>query len=84
MRNDFGLERLNDFNQMSSDLIMNQTLKFVYSDVNKIDPWVGMLAENHMHNALFGETAMTIVKQQFISLRTEIVTIISMMMHYHL
>ena len=69
VRSDFGLERLNDFNQMSSDLIMNQTLKFVYSDVNKIDPWVGMLAENHMHNALFGETAMTIVKQQFISLR---------------
>ena len=69
VRNDFGLERLTDFNQMSSDLIMNQTLKFVYSDVNKIDPWVGMLAENHMHNALFGETAMTIVKQQFLSLR---------------
>ncbi|MBK9397919.1 MAG: hypothetical protein IPN55_12075 [Saprospiraceae bacterium] len=57
----------------------------MYSDVNKIDPWVGMLAENHMHNALFGETAMTIVKQQFISLRDgDRYYIISMMLHYHL
>lgn len=69
VRSDFGLQRLSSFSQMSSDPIMNQNLEFVYGDVNKIDPWVGMLAENHMHNALFGKTAMTIIKQQFMALR---------------
>jgi len=48
---------------------MNQTMAFVYGDVNKIDPWVGLLAENHMPDALFGTTAMTIIKQQFMALR---------------
>jgi len=34
-----------------------------------IDPWVGMLAEAHMDNALFGETVMAIMHQQFTALR---------------
>jgi hypothetical protein len=54
---------------MSSDPLMNQTLEFVYGDINKIDPWVGMLAENHMPDALFGKTAMEIITQQFMALR---------------
>jgi len=69
IRSDFGLERLTNFSQISSDIIMNQTLEFVYGDINKIDPWVGLLAENHMSDALFGKTAMTILKKQFVALR---------------
>ena len=69
VRNDFGLEPVPSFYEMSSDPLMNQTLEFVYGDINKIDPWVGMLAENHMPDALFGKTAMTIIEQQFMALR---------------
>ena len=69
MRTDFGLDPVVSFSQMSADPLMNQTLEFVYGDINKIDPWVGMLSENHMPDALFGKTAMTIIEQQFMALR---------------
>lgn len=69
IRTDFGLEALTNFSEMSSDPLMNQTLDFVYEDINNIDPWVGMLAENHMPDALFGKTAMTIIREQFLALR---------------
>jgi hypothetical protein len=48
---------------------MNQTLEFIYGDVSKIDLWVGMLSENHMPDALYGQTAKTIIEQQFLALR---------------
>ncbi|MBI5916706.1 MAG: T9SS type A sorting domain-containing protein [Bacteroidetes bacterium] len=69
VRQDFGLQPVESFDEMSSDPLMNQTLEFVYGDINKIDPWVGILAENHMPDALFGKTAMTIVGQQFMAIR---------------
>lgn len=69
VRAEFGLDPVPGFSQMSADPLMKQTLEFIYGDINKIDPWVGMLAENHMPDALFGETAMTIIERQFLALR---------------
>lgn len=69
VRADFGLPRLNDFSEFTSDPLTNQSFEFVYGDINNVDPWVGMLAENHMPGALFGPTAMTIIEQQFMALR---------------
>jgi hypothetical protein len=69
VRSDFGLAPVTGFSQLSADPLMNQTFEFIYGDVNKIDPWVGMLAEKHMPDALYGETAMTIIGQQFLALR---------------
>ncbi|TNE68382.1 MAG: T9SS type A sorting domain-containing protein [Bacteroidetes bacterium] len=69
VRMDFGLPALNDFTEVTGDDLMNMTLQAVYQDINAIDPWVGMLSEDHMPNALFGPTAMTILSQQFTALR---------------
>ncbi len=69
VRTDFGLDPISTFQGMTVDPLMNQALEFTYGDINGIDPWVGMLAENHMPDALFGQTAMTIVEQQFMALR---------------
>ncbi len=57
------------FHELSVNPWQNQVFESVYGDINNIDPWVGMLAENHMESALFGETVMTIMKRQFRSLR---------------
>ena len=54
---------------MTGDPLMNLSLQQVYQDINNIDPWVGMLSEDHMTNALFGPTAMAVVKKQFMALR---------------
>lgn len=64
-----GLEPLESFDDLSSDPLMNMSMEMVYGDVDDIDPWVGMLAEDHMPDALFGETAMLIVSAQFQALR---------------
>ncbi len=69
VRTDFGLPPVNSFAEMTADPLMNMTLQAVYSDVNNIDPWVGMLSEDHMPDALFGKTAMTIITRQFQALR---------------
>ena len=69
VRADFGLAPKGSFEEMVSDPLMSASLQMVYQDVNNIDPWVGMLAEDHMPDALFGETAMRIIEQQFLALR---------------
>jgi peroxidase len=69
VRTDFGLQPLTNFSEISSDPLMNQNLSFIYLDINNIDPWAGLLAENHMPDALFGKTAMTIIRQQFLAIR---------------
>lgn len=37
--------------------------------IDNLDPWVGMLVEKHMPDALLGETVMDIMKKQFFNLR---------------
>jgi heme peroxidase len=69
VRVDFGLPPVSSFSELSSDPLMNENMEFVFGDINKVDPWVGMLAETKMPDALFGPTAMTIVKKQFMDLR---------------
>ncbi|MCB9263598.1 MAG: hypothetical protein H6558_01085 [Lewinellaceae bacterium] len=69
VRADFGMEPKASFEEIISDPLMSASLEMVYQDVNDIDPWVGMLAEDHMEDALFGETAMRIIEQQFLALR---------------
>lgn len=70
VRADFGLPKFTSFSQFTSDPLMNQALNFAYAgNINAVDPWVGILAENHMPDALFGKTAMTIIEQQFMDIR---------------
>ena len=68
-RQTFGLTKYTNFNQISDNVWFNQIFEDVYVDINDIDPWVGILAESHMDNALFGETAMAIMARQFRALR---------------
>ena len=65
----FGLERYDNFFDIIFDDEIVGILEEMYEDIDDIDPWVGMLAEAHMDNALFGETVMAIMHQQFQALR---------------
>lgn len=69
IRQEFGLSPVNSFDEMTGDPLMNLTLENIYHDIDNVDPWVGFLSENHMSDALFGETAMTILKKQFTDIR---------------
>ncbi len=69
MRMDSGLPAYNTFQEINSDPTVYTVLESLYTDVNDIDPWVGLLVEDHMPDALFGETIMHIMMEQFAVLR---------------
>lgn len=69
IRETFGLPKHESFSDVSDNVWFNQVFENVYNDINDIDPWVGILAEKHMPDALFGETAMAVMSSQFRGLR---------------
>ncbi len=68
-RVDFGLPAVESFATLTNNPWLNQILESVYGDINNMDSWVGFLAEDHMSDALFGESVMTIMEVQFTNLR---------------
>lgn len=69
VREDFGLPRVTSFADISSDPGVRASLECVYGCVDNIDPWVGMLAEDHRPGAGVGELMYTIIKRHFEALR---------------
>ncbi len=64
-----GLTPVNSFNDISSDPDVVTALSSVYDDVNSVDLWVGMLAEDHLTGASVGELMSTVLVDQFTRLR---------------
>ena len=69
IRADIGLPKITDFEEICADADFNLSLMELYQDIDNIDPWVGMLAEEPMDDAIFGETIMSIMVEQFGALR---------------
>ena len=69
VREDFGMTPVASFSDITSDLNAATQLEALYNDVDNIDPWVGMLAEDHEANTIAGPTIQTILTEQFMSLR---------------
>ena len=65
----FGLSPVAGFADITSDIDLQNALMSVYGDVDSIDLWVGMLAEDHAPGASLGLLNMMIVSDQFIRLR---------------
>ncbi len=64
-----GLTPYNAFREINDDPAVIEALQSNYSNVNDIDPWVGMLAEQNMPNALFGQTVRAFLHLQFTAIR---------------
>jgi hypothetical protein len=69
IRDNFGLQKYVFFQQINPDPDVYIKLVGAYQDINNVDPWVGMLAEQRMPGALFGPTVMKIMETQFQALR---------------
>ena len=69
VREAFGLNGYDDFEDICGNEEVTGHFHDMYVIVEDLDPWVGMLAEDHMPSALFGETIMTIMLDQFRRLR---------------
>ena len=69
VRHDFGLAKVTSFSQITSKAALAQQLQSLYGSVNNIDPWVGMLAEDHVQGSSVGPTHMAAIIDQFVRLR---------------
>ncbi len=65
----YGLPQVRTFAEITSDVALQQSLKAAYGTVDKIDLWVGGLAENHAQSASVGATFQRIIANQFMRLR---------------
>jgi len=69
MRQDYGLSAITDFTDITSDTAVSDALASVYANVDEIDPWIGMLAEDHVAGSSMGELMQLIILDQFERLR---------------
>jgi hypothetical protein len=65
-----GLKEYASFAEVTSDPVVAQHLQQVYGDINKLDLFMGGLAEDHANGAVVGETFQAIIADQFDRLRT--------------
>ncbi len=65
IRQDYGLPAVLSFSDISSDPAVQAALASVYNTVDDIDPWVGMLAEDHFGLGSVGETMRAVILDQF-------------------
>ena len=69
IREEMGLGAVNSFAEISSDVDVQARLQEAYGNVDAVDAWVGMLAEDHVDGSTLGVTAGTIIAEQFRVLR---------------
>jgi hypothetical protein len=69
IRAGYELPRVTSFVEITSDVQLQNDLQSVYDNVDEIDPWTGMLAEDHVPDAIVGVTAYSVIKDQFERIR---------------
>ncbi len=71
IRKAIGKAPISDFSELCRDEDLNERLRDLYeNNVDNIDAWVGLLAEDRIRDdALFGESVMAILEDQFRKLR---------------
>lgn len=70
IRISLGLPPYRSFKELCENDAISDKLALVYTSIDDVDAWVGMLCESHFGtNQLFGRTMLEILKQQFNALR---------------
>ena len=69
VREDYGLDPVTEFSDISSDPDVAAKLEQLYGTVDNIDVWVGGLAEDHVDGGSLGELFTTVVADQFERIR---------------
>lgn len=69
IREAFGLERLDEWSQLTTDTELAAALSGVYDSVDALDAWIGLVAEDKDHDAIVGETLSLALADQFARLR---------------
>lgn len=65
LRADFGLPRFTRFSQITRDPALANQLQQLFGDVNKIEPFAGLFAEDHLAGYNVGSTLLAVFCDQF-------------------
>jgi peroxidase len=68
-RTAIGFKPYGSFEELTTDPVLQTTLRAVYGNIDNVDLFMGGLAENHASGALVGPTFQTIIARQFHALR---------------
>ena len=60
-RQNFGLAKLKDFTELTKDSGLRQKLESLYGDIDRLEPVVGLFAEDPQPGALFGSLMLIMV-----------------------
>lgn len=69
LRESFGLTPFSNFEELARDQALAEKLESVYTSIDKVDPWVGMLCEPPVKDSAVGESLQVILTDQFERLR---------------
>jgi peroxidase len=69
MRVQLGERPVTSFAQITSNKQLQSELQQIYGNVNNVELFVGLMAENHLPGSSLGQTEQAIIAQQFQSLR---------------
>lgn len=69
LREAIGLERITSFDEMTSNESLAEMFELIYGTPDNADPWIAMIAEDHVPGTMTGETIYTILVDQFVRLR---------------
>src|SRR5262249_10926852 len=65
LRAAYGLPRVTDFAEITSDATLQRQLRDLYDNVDNIDPWIGALAEDHLPGTSTGPLIHQVLVDQF-------------------
>jgi hypothetical protein len=69
MRRELGLPVYRSFADLTTNSEAREILTQLYGSINECDAWVGMMAEDHLPNSMFGQMTGIIIENQFQHLR---------------
>ncbi len=69
MRQSYNLGPLTEFDQLTSDPLLQIALEETYGETDNLDAWIAMIAEDHEPGSSLGSLAQTILHSQFARLR---------------
>lgn len=64
-----GLDPIDDFSQLTSDQSLAAMFEQIYGAPDNADPWIAMIAEDHVPGTMTGETIYAYMVDQFTRLR---------------
>ena len=69
LREGLGLERVTNWGDISSNVDSQQKLAEAYPDVDSIDAYIGVMAEDRLESSIYGQTQQMLVLDQFKRIR---------------